>query len=302
MGVTLIACKDNIAHMAIVAAVLPHNICVLWYEQGSAIHEITQDDDVVVLLEPPSGWEDDVTQLVEGHTLWRFNGKMHDIGGVERLGDDLLHGLMYALNVPLVTPLNFQMKQAVMNRLNGTPQILEDVILFWLQRVVAKDDDPLSQLTMLWSMDSKTWHSYTRSADLYATYKCIKSCWGVAPRTINSLPFGTIKAVVASNNIEEHMHTIAFRAARDKEDINFAVVVEPRMYDNGCCVVHWRALNTNTDVVKEWKEHHDCESKGWGGKFSVLCDHVKWMNDLETSNLGRFLSFVKSKIVSNKSI
>jgi len=295
---TLIACKDNIAHMAISAAVLPHNVCVRWYVLGDALPECTVPNDVIVILEPPSGWEDGVSGLVENNTVWRFNGNMRDVDGVERLGDDLLHGLHYAVHVPLVAPLNFQMKQTVMNRLNRTPQILEDVVLFWLQRVVAKDDDPLTQLTMLWSMDSKTWHSYTRSADLYTTYKCIKSCWGVQPRTITSLTFGTIKAVVAPNNIEEHMHTIAFRGMRDKEAIDFAVVIEPRMHDNGCCVVHWRALDTGTEGVNAWKGYHECdEGDGWSGKLSVMCDHVKWMNGLETTNLSRLLSFMKSKIV-----
>lgn len=123
---TLIACKNNIAHMAIAAAVLSNSVQLVWYAQGEQMPDCSLDyDGDVVVLEPPQGWETAVSLLVEMRDkVWRFKGSMYDVGGVEWLGDDLLHGLHYAVHVPLVSPLNSQMKQMIMNRLNGTPQIV----------------------------------------------------------------------------------------------------------------------------------------------------------------------------------
>jgi len=300
----LVACKNNIAHRAIAAAVVPDDFQLLWYTEGGAVPEgIVGGKGDVVILEPTLGWEHEVSQLVQTQRkVWRFGGTMqHDVHGVEWLGDDLLHGLHYAVRVRLVSPLNPQMKEMVLSRLNKTPKLVEDVVLFWLEQEITKgDDDPLTQLTTLWRMDSKSWHSYTRSADLYATYKCIKACWGVQPRTIKGTKFGTIRVVVTPNNIQEHLHAIALRSTRNNETTDFAVAIQPRMYDNGWCVVHWRSVNASTNTVELWKEHHGCDSDGWSGTFSILCDHVQWMNSLETSNLERLLTFMKSKIPLNK--
>lgn len=109
--------------------------------------------------------------------------------------------------------------------------------------------------------------------------------------------------MVAPNNIEEHMHAIDFRRRQTQQCVDFGVVIEPRMHDNSNCVVHWRALGTCFEKVKKWKEHHGCaDVESFKGCFSVLCDHVQWMNDLETSNLERMLSFMKSKIIPNKTL
>lgn len=288
---TLIARKDNVAHAAVAAAVLPQDVRVRWYPRGGALPACTVPDDTIVLLEPPAGWEAGVAELVARHRkVWRFRGDMAAVDGTAELGDDVLHGLQYSLHAALIHPLNPNMKGVVLGRLRRKPSTTDGVLLVWLERALA--DVPDLTLRDVWRMNNAEWRDFTRCPTLRVTYDRMKACWGVKPRVVDSPKYGAVYAVAATAHIGDHFHCMELRQMAESLRIDFAVVVVPRMRQEDATTVHWRALDAPADVAAAWVTAHASQGGQWEGTFPVAGDHVAWLDDLGPSRLDRFLALL----------
>lgn len=288
---TLIARKDDIAHAAVAEAVLPQDVRVVWYDRGGALPTSTIPNGTVVLLEPEAGWEAGVAALVADHPkVWRFRGAMAAVKGTHELGDDLLHGLQYSVHAALISPLNGTLKGVVLHRLCRQPKIMDEVLLVWLQRAIAKEDG--LSLAAAWRMTHAQWLDFTNCADLHITHDRLKTCWGVKPRVVASPKFGTVWAVAATTDVANHLTCMEMRAAIDRRTVHFAVVVVPRMTQDGLATVHWLAVHAAPRVADAWGEAHASQGGRWGGTFPIAGDHVAWLDDLGPSRLDRFLALL----------
>jgi hypothetical protein len=285
---TLVARRDSFAHAAVAAAVLPQDVQVRWFDPDGPLPVLSPMAPVrntVVLLEPPAHWRDAVEALThDSRAVWVFRGALGPLQGVGELGDDVLHGLQYAVHAALVHPLNSALKGVVTRWLARSADLMDAAALHWLEECVTAPEARAQQLADLWRMNNEQWATLTRRSDLHCLHDRLKVCWGVQARAIASPAWGTIHAIITPTLVQEHQWCMHLRAMRDGVHVDFALVILPRTTDDGVSAVHWRALDAPPALVAEWRAVHG------DAPVTVRGDPVAWLNDLGPSRLQRLLA------------
>lgn len=287
--------KDNLAHIAVVATLVPQVSRALWYtdDQFPACPGLKQE--IVLLLHPAKAWAPDIQALLDNkNVVWSYGLQFP---GVKVAGEDIFHCLRYGIGAPLRNDLNYTFKEYTLLHLQGAPNFMGTILYWYIEVQAAKTGKPVTAMAEKWKMTEKQLADLLGKPDLLIAHDRLSACYAAKPSAMQDTRYGNCMVVVATTHVAEHQRSMWLKSTQCAKDtpIDFTLVVIPPQCTAGAhTMVDWVARGASPELRAAWIKDHAIDNlSARSGQFQLPKDnYMAWLDDLHPSWLRRLITFI----------